>query len=685
MNKTSFSVICGIILTILPLSAADNTAYIKHSSGLILGNSGGKAVIFDRTDSRAVAVTMTETTDGWLNISVPDGNGTPQYLYKTGAWNTSFGTSSNIDEAKFRIEGDIEGYVRIVCKANDRCLGTDDNTSGSNVYSDKDGGDIKHQWFVTADPEAEPDLTVTRYVIDAENTRQTTEGWGVSLCWWANMCGKWEDRKIDRIIDWLVSPTGLNYNIFRYNIGGGDDPNNTHCTPHHMGNGKGLRAEMEGFKDSTDDQYHWDRDEAQRKIMLKIKEKRPDAIFEAFSNTPPWYMTYSGCCSGNEDGAKDNLKPEYYEEFAHYLVDVCKHYKDEYGIEFRTLEPFNESNTNYWYCNGVQEGCHFDFSSQIDFIKILHPILQESGLSTVISASDETAVWPAICGFNEYRDAGILDLIGQWNTHTYWGNNNDRKTYNQLVRPTGSRLWMSETGAGGNGLEGNLNMAQRLIDDVRYIEPDAWVDWQYMEENNDQWCLIKGSFENQTAQKVKNFYVRQHFSKFIKPGYTFIGTDNEQTLVAISPAADTLVVATVNTLPMEKTLVATLRHFTPGTEIESYITNETNILRKVTLGEIDSEGRLTYTIPEMSICTIVIPCGDQQGIADHIADDIKWTISDSTLTVDSVKPCKVQVYTPSGQLVYNGTSGSKIRLSAGIYLLNAQQGTRRLSSTIAVK
>lgn len=29
------------------------------------------------------------------------------------------------------------------------------------------------------------------------------------------MCGKWSDDKIDEIVEWMVSPTGLNYNIFR--------------------------------------------------------------------------------------------------------------------------------------------------------------------------------------------------------------------------------------------------------------------------------------------------------------------------------------------------------------------------------------------------------------------------------------------------------------------------------------
>lgn len=74
------------------------------------------------------------------------------------------------------------------------------------------------------------------------------EGWGISLCWWANMCGSWSEERIDSLVDWLVSPQGLNFRIFRYNIGGGDDPMNRNCTPHHMGKGKGLRAEMEASR-----------------------------------------------------------------------------------------------------------------------------------------------------------------------------------------------------------------------------------------------------------------------------------------------------------------------------------------------------------------------------------------------------------------------------------------------------
>ena len=442
------------------------------------------------------------------------------------------------------------------------------------------------------------------YSIDTKQVAQHWDGWGVSLCWWAGQCGKWDDEKVDEIIDWLVSPDGLNYSHFRYNIGGGDDPQNRNCELHHMGKGKGLRAEMEGFKDFTGDQYHWERDSAQRRIMLKIREKRPDAVFEAFSNSCPYYMTYSGCVAGNKDGGKDNLKPEYYEEFAHYLVDVCKHYKEAYGIEFKTLEPFNESATSYWYQNGSQEGCHFDYSSQIAFLRVLAPILQASGLSTIISASDETSVEHSIKALQAYKEAGVLPLVGQWNTHTYQGDTKQRIRLSALVQEAGKPLWMSETGSGGKGLEGNLKMAQRLFDDIRYLQPEAWFDWQYMEERSDQWCVINGSFQGQFYRKVKNYYVRQQCSRFIKRGYDILQTECSQCLAAISPARDTLTLVLLN--EGEETTHDIQIQKSRFKKAKVYRTSASEDLAVVKDGFRLKNNTLSIVLPKQSITTIVL-------------------------------------------------------------------------------
>ena len=137
-------------------------------------------------------------------------------------------------------------------------------------------------------------------------------------------------------------------------------------------------------------------------------------------------------------------------------------------------------------------------------------------------------------------------MLGQWNTHTYSGNNADRVHMAFLAHQDNIPLWMSEVGAGGNGIGGNLSLTQKLFDDMRYLQPETWIDWQYMEEANDQWCTIRGSFADQTYSKVKNFYVRQQCSRFIKRGYNIVASLNDQSLAAMNEAQDTLVLVLLN-------------------------------------------------------------------------------------------------------------------------------------------
>lgn len=440
------------------------------------------------------------------------------------------------------------------------------------------------------------------YSVDVKQCEKPFEGWGVSLCWWANMCGRWNDEKVEELVDWLVSPEGLNYNIFRYNIGGGDDPDNQHCTPHHMGKGKGLRAEMDGFQDGPGQPYNWKADEAQRRILLMIKKKRPDAIFEAFSNSAPWWMTISGCVGGNTPATADNLKPEYYEAFAHYLVDVCKHYKEVYDIDFATLEPFNEPVTDYWYANGSQEGCHFGAEAQTDFVKILYPILKESGLKTVISASDETNVETSIKSLKTYRDKGVLPLIGQWNTHTYGGSIEAKKELQQLTQELGIRFWQSETGNGGRGIHGNLMMAQRLMDDIRYMKPTAWVDWQYVEERNDQWSLVSTDHEWHQYNRHHNYYVRCMFSRFIPIGYRFVDCTSDHALAALSPDGKKLVLVALNTGNASESHQVSMPKIK---KVTAYRTSENEDIAPMTEFQ-KKKGTLTFTLPPLSIATFEV-------------------------------------------------------------------------------
>jgi len=65
-------------------------------------------------------------------------------------------------------------------------------------------------------------------------------------------------------------------------------------------------------------------------------------VFEAFSNSAPWWMTTSGCASGAERGGEDNLCADAVPAFAAYLAAVVGHFCRVEGIAFGSVSPLNE-------------------------------------------------------------------------------------------------------------------------------------------------------------------------------------------------------------------------------------------------------------------------------------------------------------------------------------------------------
>jgi hypothetical protein len=446
--------------------------------------------------------------------------------------------------------------------------------------------------------------------IEPGKTYQTIEGWGSSLCWWAGQVGAWDQAKVNTIVDLFTDPDKLNMNIFRYNIGGGDNP--LHANG-HMSSGKGKRAEMEGFKASATAPYNWDADKAQRNILLKIRDKRTDAVFEAFSNSAPYWMTVSGCSggAGTEGNTKENLAPQNYLAFCNYLVDVCKHYYDQYGIVFRTLEPFNESFSHYWYFQGSQEGCHFEPQSQINVIQTLSPLLEKSNLTTKIAASDETNLNQFLSVMNTYKlDGKILDKVVNLNTHTYSGTNEERKMIAKFAAQVGKPLWVSETGPdGGIELQSSLVFTQKLFNDMRYMKPSAWIDWQLMEEGNREWGLLVCNFKDQSYEILKNYYVRMQITRFFKRGYTMVETGNDQVLAAIDPLKKELVIALLNTSETDKSVKIDLTNFTQkNLSPELYRTSASENCQKIESKAI-TNNLLNYSILKQSLSTFIIKLG----------------------------------------------------------------------------
>lgn len=384
-------------------------------------------------------------------------------------------------------------------------------------------------------------------------TFQTLEGWGGSLCWWANVMGGYSDEKVKLICDWITNPTtGLNMNIFRFNIGGGDAPSHS-----HMRNDGGA---MPGYKHSAQALYNWQSDANQRKILQQLITSRientgkNDVKIVAFSNSPPWWMTVSGCVSGSENGTTTNLKPEMFDDFADYLTDVTRYYHDSLGITFNNIEPFNEPFSTWWTANKKrgQEGCYFSQEDQEKMIRILYQKMRDKNMLSycAISAMDANTIDEAYQGLLGYKNAGdILSKIDRIDIHSYGGKK--RNEVRNFAKENQKGLWQSESGplsVGGSNEHQMMVVAQRIITDLREMECTAWIDWQLANDKSPLWGMIVGNYRDPSNPVFKgpSFYLRTQFSRYLKPNYTIIESSLSNSIAAISPDKKEIVVVIVN-------------------------------------------------------------------------------------------------------------------------------------------
>lgn len=496
-------------------------------------------------------------------------------------------------------------------------------------------------------------LSVNSYgetvTIDPSVKYQQFEGWGTSLCWWAVLAGKWSETNRNKLIDAIVAPdTGLGYNCFRYNIGGGDQPSHSHLSE--------ARA-VPGFKKTETSQYDWTADQNQRNILLGIAAKVKEPVFEAFSNSPPWWMTISGCASGNTNGA-DNLKPAYFTAFAEYLADVVKHYKDNWGITFRVVEPFNEPSSGYWKINGGQEGCGFK-SNQSKMINELGKQLVAKGLftDTKVSAADETSLEHTVASVKSYSDSAFM-YLSQINSHSY-GGWKFRHAVDSLAKLHKKVLWQSESGPLGKAdtdkSDITMWMSDVIIQDLRVMKPNAWIDWQVCDPVAN-WMTIELNHTNQSFKYTKRYYMHAAFSRFIRPGSQFISSSDTNSVAAIQANTGNLVVVIRNSASASKQYTIDLSKF-------DNLPASAQIHRFTLPGSLNKEAdaaiankQFSFTAPQLSITTCVIPVnpthidkGDFRSSTVCERPQLSVVNSRLKLNLVSVSPFTLSIFNGSGK------------------------------------
>ncbi len=445
-----------------------------------------------------------------------------------------------------------------------------------------------------------------KIVIAPQNSRQTMEGWGTSLCWWANTIGKWTNQeKMNEICDLLFdAEKGLGMNIVRYNIGGGENPPNL----------ANLRegANIPCYLDECN-QWNWEVDRGQRKI-LKIALSKGADIAEVFSNAPPFHMTRNGSTSGADD-RKNNLKEDQYKAFADFLTEVVKHFKEEWDISFRTLSIFNEPISMWWYNANNQEGCYFDTDHQIRILKSVIESFKEKGIKeTTLSAPEGWSVFDSIYSYGVYSE-DIKKFISQINTHAYFGDDYSRRVMRSVAKEEGKKLWMSEVSCGGTeqhnheDMTGAVELANSICNYINGMGAEAWVYWQAV-ENEDlklNHGLIHANFNGEeTYWLTKQYFVFANFSRFIRRGAVIIDCGNKEIVAAVDEKARTLTVVAVNGSGQERELSFELSGMkVMDGAVEAIRTSVDENLSRIAEYHID-KGTLKVTLKGISVTTLLI-------------------------------------------------------------------------------
>ncbi|MFF0160774.1 RICIN domain-containing protein [Streptomyces sp. NPDC005263] len=479
---------------------------------------------------------------------------------------------------------------------------------------------------------------------DPSYKQQKFEGWGTSLVWFANATGDYPPAIREKLARLLFGDDGLALNIARYNIGGGNAPD----VKDYLRAGGAVEGWWKAPAGTTredtdwwsaDDPADWNNnaDATQRWWVDRIK--KDITHWETFSNSPPWFMTESGYVSGGFDANKDQLKADSVDDFAAYLAGATKRLEKAEGIKVDTVDPFNEPNTGYWGTKlgadgepvgGRQEGAHIGPELQQKVLAALAPALKKAKVKSEISAMDETNPSIFAQNWNTYSQAS-RDLVDQMNVHTY--GTGQRTTVRDLAKAADKPLWMSEVeGDWGDGqsftdMRPGLGLAQQIVNDLRELEPTAWVFWQPVEDYDNMkpggesakggnWgsiqlpfsCTAKDTLTSCPIYTNTKFDTARNFTHFIKPGDKLIKVDDTSSAAAVTKDGKGATLVHVNSTTAPRTVTIDLSKFRTikgNATVTPTVTSADGKLQRQAPVEV-VDGRATYTVPAQSVTSFAV-------------------------------------------------------------------------------
>lgn len=500
--------------------------------------------------------------------------------------------------------------------------------------------------------------------IDPEKRYQIIDNFTAADAWSGNFVGKyWDNKEKEQIAEWLFSsgydksgnPKGIGLSLWRVNLGAGSwEQDNADIQP--------LQRRAESFLTVDGNNYDWGKCAGHRYFMQKGVEYGCNN-FLLFSNSPLVQYTLNEKGWAPSDNAA-NIKPEYYDKYAEYLVEVTEHFTKQ-GCKISYISPINEPQVQW--NKPKQEGSPWKKSEMKKMFVALDKALSkrttladvqiligEGGSVPVLYEEDEDllkrfgekeAPHRLVESFFDTKSSfyvGDLKHIPRLIAgHTYHNHltNKELKEVRQKVKdecekfnvdyqqtewcmlPHFSTPMDGFTNDWQKGNWGDIQVALlmgRLIHtDMVDANAKAWGYWKAMEMRGDHALIALHAkdgniFNGGTVSANKILWALGNYSFFIRPGYTRIetsGADNLDALVAssyIAPDQSRIVTVLVNSSFDNQSINLSLpAKYQKGVKsISVFKTDERSDLAKCP-DITASKKTFEYTVTPRSIITLV--------------------------------------------------------------------------------
>jgi O-glycosyl hydrolase len=387
-------------------------------------------------------------------------------------------------------------------------------------------------------------LTITFH---KEITYQTIESFGMSTAWWGKMVGKWTEQADKVMRQFYDVKTGIGLTNIRYNVGAGSmDFNNI----------KDPTRKVESYEVSPG-KYDFTRDQATRHLLdLALTYGCQEMVF--FGISPLARMTYSGMPSGSNDPAHpSNHKPEFYEDYCIYLLDVVEHFLEE-GYPIKYVSPINEPQWQWGVTNRVQEGCYYTKEEVRDLYLVFVKEIKRRNLPVQLVGHDG-GEWITAMEYANilFQEPELNAHMTQLDSHSYWTTAEQKQTFMDQFQTTYSdkKLVMSEwcemKGGGYDyGMDSAMVLAKVLHEDLTILNVVSWQYWTGCEQEhyNHKVALMYIKADQKEVLPTKKLYALGHYSKYVRPGAVRIKetVDNSDILVSSYLFNDCIVSVYVN-------------------------------------------------------------------------------------------------------------------------------------------